>query len=592
MSSMVRFVVALGACGAFGLVGWRALRNNGVPAPDVSRLAAYDRYGFEEVGERLGLDFDHDPGHPTFFYPEIMGAGLAVADFNNDGRLDVLLRGCRPGKGHPHFKPGPTSQLYLQQPDGRFENASAKSGLDDDGYAMGVAVGDVNNDGAPDVYLCNLGKDKLYLGNGDGTFIDVTSSAGIKNVGFASSACFVDFDRDGRLDLYVANYIDHRVHIDCQSIGRREYCQPKNFRGLTHALYRNVTPPNAGPRSVRFDDVSEQSGVGGKRARGLGVLLCDANDDGWPDVYVANDDEPNFLWMNRKDGTFVESAASQGVAMNGAGQPQGSMGLSEADADGDGRLDILVTNFRAEYTTVYSRGAYGYRDRSGALGVTMLTRPFTGFGLAVFDVDGDGIEEIIQVNGRVTQLESEPGVAPPMDRGSADELIRFWNAYSEPSRLFQRTGGRFEDASDQAGDFGRWVGVGRGLAVGDVNGDGHPDLVALELAGRARLFLNAAERRCRWISVGAVDPSKGGRDALGALVTIVAQEMKVSKRIRTCGSYQSANEPRTYFGLGSLSKVDRVEIVWPDGDVAPETFSAPELDRAYTFQRNQGTKRR
>lgn len=592
MSSMVKIVVAVAACAAFGVFGWRMLYRNRVPAPDASRLSAYHRYGFEEAGERLGLDFQHDPGHPTFFYPEIMGAGLAVADFNNDGRLDILLRGCRPGKGHPHSKPGPTSQLYVQQSNGRFVNGSAKSGLADDGYAMGVAVGDVNNDGVPDVYLCNFGKDKLYLGNGNGAFIDVTDSAGIKNAGFASSACFFDFDRDGRLDLYVANYVDFKMHIDCQSMGRREYCQPKNFRGLRHSLFRNVTPPNAGRGAVRFEDVSDQSGVGGKRARGLGVLLCDANEDGWPDVYVANDDEPNFLWINRKDGTFAESAASQGVAMNGAGQPQGSMGLAEADADGDGRLDILVTNFRAEYTTVYCRGAYGYRDRSGALGVTMLTRPFTGFGLAVFDVDDDGIEEIIQVNGRVTQLESEPGAAPPEEHGSADELVRFWKAYSESSRLFHRVGNRFEDASDQAGDFGRWVGIGRGLAIGDVNGDGHPDLVALELAGRARLFLNAAERRGRWISVRAVDPSKGGRDALGALVTVFTQDRRTSKRIRACGSYQSANEPRTYFGLGSRADVDRVEIVWPDGDMTPETFIAPELDKAYTFQRDQGTKRR
>ena len=558
---------------------------------DVRRQPSIPRFGFREVGEAWGLHFLHNPGHPTFFYPEIMGAGLAVADFDNDGRLDILLRGAIPGKGHPFAKIGPTSRLYLQRQARRFENASEKSGLDDDGYAMGVAVGDVNNDGNSDVYLCNFGKDKLYLGLGDGTFIDATKSSGIANAGFASSACFVDFDRDGLLDLYVANYVHYPKFDDCESLGRRDYCKPGTFQGLPHKLYRNVTPRNSKAPDVKFLDVSDASGVGKKPARGLGVILCDPNEDGWPDLYLANDDEPNFLWVNQKNGKFLELAAAEGVAVNGAGQSQGSMGLAEADVDGDGALDVLVTNFRAEYTTLYCRQAYGFQDRSGALGVGPLTRPFTGFGVTALDVDGDGIDEIIQANGRVTQLETEPAVRPPKDPNATVAIQAFWNAYSERSQLLFRTNDRFEDAKDDAGAFGRWVGIGRGLAVGDFDGNGWPDLAAIDFGNRAKLFLNESRRRGRLISIRAVNPSHGGRDALGAVVTVVIGEKRMTKRIRSCGSYQSASEPKASFGLGDANRIDRIEIKWPDGDLAPEVFDAPKLEGSLTIQRGQGTKK-
>lgn len=588
--SSLRKIAAAALVATTAAVGWRYLNLKDPPptsAPTVGDFA------FEEVGEKWALDFRHDPGAPTLYYPEIIGAGAAVADFDGDGRLDVLLRGSSPGKGHPRGKACPTSQIFLQRRPGHFVNATAASGLTDDGYAMGVAVGDVNNDGIPDVYLCNYGEDKLYLGRGDGTFVDVTKSAGINNKGFASSACFVDFDRDGKLDLYVANYVMYERYVECLMLdGKPAYCQPRHFNGLAPKLYRNVTPVGALPEQVQFIDVSASSNVGKRPAKSLGVMLCDVNDDGWPDLYVANDLEPNFLWINQKDGTFVESAAIEGVAVNAAGQPQASMGIAETDVDGDGRLDLLVSNFRAEYTTAYCRRANGFQDRSNALGLTPLTKPFTGFGLAAIDLDADGADEIIQVNGRVTQPETEPTTAVPGVSASNEERRKFWSVFAERSQVLQRKDGRFIDVSYEAGDFGRWNGLGRGLAIGDVDGDGRPDLVAVDLADRTKLFLNRARLAGAWISIRAVDPSKGSRDALGAFVTVFSGGKQWSKRIRGCGSYQSASEPRAFFGLGRLASVDRIEIVWPDGELAPESFVAPFVNKSYTFKRGQGTRSR
>lgn len=574
-----------------GIVAWRWAGKTEVDTRQRLPPDFEPRFSLKEVASEWGLDFVNDPGHPTFFYPEIIGSGVATADFDNDGRLDVLLRGASPGRGHPHGKSSPTSRLFLQTVEGRFSDASVKSGITDDGYAMGAAVGDVNNDGIPDLYLCNFGIDRLYMGKGGGTFIDATKSSGLYAESFGSSACFVDFDRDGRLDLYVADYISYRVLKRCKhSQGQTDYCHPREFPGLPHRLYRNVTPPGAPLEGVKFQDVSVQAGIASKHGRGMGVMLIDANDDHWPDLYVANDSEPNFLWINQKDGTFIDNAALDGVAVNGAGQPQGSMGVAEADFDGDGRLDLAVTNFRAECTTVYARRAYGFQDRSGVLGVAALTRPFTGFGLAAIDIDADGAEEIIQANGRVSRLDTDGETQPPTDLSARDAVCAFWNAYAERSQILCREDGRFKDAGSEAGDFGRLETVGRGLAVGDMNRDGRPDLLALDLNAKAKLFLNRSKLRGKWISVRAVDPQKSGRDALGALIVVVSTGDRIPKRIRTCGSYQSASEPRAFFGLGSRSSVESVEIVWPDGDATAETFSAPELDRSYTFHRGKGTR--
>jgi hypothetical protein len=266
------------------------------------------------------------------------------------------------------------------------------------------------------------------------------------------------------------------------------------------------------------------------------------------------------------------------------------MGLAEIDGNGDGKPDLLITNFRAEYTTLYCRDATGFQDRSGALGITPLTRPFTGFGVAAVDIDGDGVDEIVQANGRVTQLESERAVTPPADPADAAGRQRFWNAYAERSQVLFRVDGRYEDAKSQAGDFGRWEGIGRGLAVGDMDGDGRPDFVANDYSRRAKLFLNQAPAGNHVVSIRALDPSKGGRDALGALVTLMVGDARRNKRIRSCGSYQSANAPRADFGLGRepAKSVQRIEISWPDGDRAPESFPTPTGNGVWTFERGKG----
>ncbi len=527
---------------------------------------------FEDVTEKVGIDFVHDAGPLDGSYPmpQIIGSGAALFDFNNDSRLDILL--LQNGGPDSHSK----NKLYQQLPDGRFKDVSAGSGLDLAGWNMGVAVGDVDNDGWPDVLITQYGGVKLFLNNHDGTFKDVTKEAGLDGPGWFTSAAFFDYDRDGRLDLVVARYLDYDPSVSCVAgSGVTDFCNPKSFNGATAVLYHNV-----GSRGrPRFDDVTAASGLGRLAGPGLGVLCADFDGDGWPDVFVANDGQPNRLWINQKDGTFKDEAVRRGVAYNGMGLAQAGMGIALGDADGDGWEDIFVTHLGEETNALWVQGPRGlFRDCSGASGLAAPHQRGTGFGTVMADFDLDGALDVAIVNGRVHRDMSAPGAARlPVD----------WSPYAERNQLFAGDGkGRFRDLSPTQSTLCGRPNVGRGLAVGDVNGDGAPDLLVTTIGGRARLLLNRAPSRGHWLAVRPFEPALN-RESVGAIVTVRAGELSWLRRADSAGGFLCSGDPNALFGLGTAAEVDGLEVLWPDG--THERFRGGPADRVRELRKGQGT---
>src|SRR5262249_23238885 len=328
---------------------------------------------FTDITEQSHLNFIHDPGvDGTHFMPESLGSGGAFFDYNNDGLLDIYLVNAG-----PHDKPNTTvkDRLFEQQHDGTFVDVTDKAGLGDTGYGLGVAAGDYDNDGDLDLYVTNFGHDKLYRNNGNGTFTDVTAQAGITNSGWSSSVIFLDYDLDGALDIYVAKYLEYDPGVHCtDKAGRPEYCGPQGFLGLPDVLYHNNG-------NGTFTDVSVKSGIAGSSLKSLGVVSADFNGDGYPDIYVANDGDPNHLWINQKDGTFRDEAPDLGAAVNALGQPEAGMGVAAGDIDGDGVLDLFLTHLRDEKNTLYRNlGTTGFQDDSWAVGLAGPSMAYTGFG--------------------------------------------------------------------------------------------------------------------------------------------------------------------------------------------------------------------
>jgi hypothetical protein len=508
--------------------------------------------------------------------PQIMGSGAALFDFNNDGRLDVYLL----QNGGPE---GAKNRLYQQMPGGTFQDVSAGSGLDIAGYHMGVAVGDVNNDGWPDVLVTGYQGIRLFLNNGDGTFSDRTRESGLENPLWGVSASFVDYDRDGWLDLVVVNYVAYDPSHKCDGTsGRRDYCGPNVFPGTVTKLFRNLGRSQARRErqrpetaSVRFQDVTAASGLGRRPGPGLGVACADFDGDGWPDLFVANDGQPNHLWINQRDGTFREEAEARGLALNGVGMAQGSMGVAVGDTDGDGLFDLFVTHLTEETHTLWQQRPRGlFQDRTVAAGVTAARWRGTGFGTVLADFNHDGALDLAIVNGRVL-------------RRAGEGLDPFWAPYAERNQLFANDGsGRFRDLSP-TDPFGQFLGVSRGLACGDVDGDGAPDLLVTTAGGPARLYRNVAPKRGHWLLVRALDPALH-RDAYGAVITVNAGGRRRVGIVNPGYSYLCSNDPRAHFGLGQAERVDSIGVRWPDGDRTEEVFPGGAADRLVVLRRGEG----
>ena len=555
--------------------------------PTQTKKPAPSEFIFNEVAEQVGLTFRHYNGmNGKFFLPEIMGAGGALFDYDNDGDLDVfLVQGTvleladKPGGTmFPWRRPeSPRGRLFRNEltvsKNGvrklQFSDVTEKSGIVAAGYGMGVIVGDINNDGWPDLYLTNLGSNQMYINKGDGTFADVTKNSGTDDPRWSTSAAFVDYDRDGWLDLMVVNYAEFSATNSptCYAAtSARDYCTPRVFAAPGNRLFHNRGDGT-------FADVTVSAGLDKEFGHGLGVITADFDDDGWPDIYVANDGDPNQLWMNQKDGTFKNEALLAGAAVNRDGKAEAGMGIDAGDFDGNGTEDIFVTHLMDETNTLFTNiGKAIFEDRTREAGLGMPGRRFTGFGTLFFDYDNDSWLDLLVVNGAVQLL---------------PELIRKGDPYplGQPNQLFHNNGkGGFVEVHDQAGPNFSLLEVSRGAAFGDIDNDGDTDVLVTNNNGPVRLLVNHVGNRNHWLGLRL--KGKNNQDVLGARVDIVISKNHIlRRRTRTDGSYLSANDPRLLVGLGNLTTVDAVQVRWPNGSV--EEWKGPSID-AYTNLK-QGT---
>jgi enediyne biosynthesis protein E4 len=533
---------------------------------------------FEDVTDASGLNFVHDPGPVgTYFMPQSMGSGVAVFDCDGDGLMDVYLLQF----GGPASKS--VNRLYRQTAPGKFADATEGSGLGVPGYNHGVAVGDVNNDGKPDVVLTQFAGVRLFLNLGGGKFIDATEGSGLANLSWAMSAAFLDYDRDGWLDLVVVNYLDYDPAKQCRSpAGVQDYCAPNAFPPTSSKLFRNRGPAAGEPRRpvrVAYEDVSFASEVGRVLGPGLGVTAADFTGDGWPDVFVANDGQPNRLWVNQKNSTFAEEAVSRGVAYNGMSAAFAGMGVAVGDTDNDGMLDLYVTHLGSETNNLWRQSPRGlFRDKTAAAGLAGTKWRGTGFGTVMADFDQDGSVDIAIANGRVARGGPAAGTA-----------LGFWETYAEKNQLLANDGtGKFRDVSTDNPTFcGDWN-VARGLACADLDDDGALDLVVSRVGEKARVYRNVAPDRGHWLKVRAIDPSKN-RDAYGAEVRVRAEGREFLRVVNPAESYLSSGSPVLHFGLGRAADIESILVTWPDGSTnLSEVFAGGQADRAVVLKRGEG----
>jgi hypothetical protein len=568
-----------------------AVSTDGNPSPDANPapLAAGTNDWFTDQAEATGLRFTYFNGMSgSYYFPEMLPGGVALFDYDADGDLDVYFAqgemlgdGKRPAdalfpptdpqiKGRlfrNDLKVGAAGERTLQ-----FMDVTDASGIDARGYGMGAAAADVDNDGCIDLYLTFVGSNRLFRNNCNGTFADVTASSRTGDPGWSVSASFVDYDRDGWLDLYVGNYVQYDIKGDrpCTGLtGRRDYCTPEVYPPQADRLYHNE-------RNGTFTDVTARALAGGPFGPALGVVSADFDNDGWMDIYVANDGRENLLWMNQRDGTFKNTGLLSGSALSGDGKPEGSMGVDAGDFDNDGDDDLFMTHLPAEGNNLYlNDGSAFFEDVSAKTELGPPSLGYTGFGTAFFDFDNDGWLDIVTLNGAIEAIKARASAMFP---------------YDEPKLLFRnRRDGRFEDVTGQAGAIFTMREVSRGAAFGDIDNDGDMDLIISNINGPARLLINNIGSRSHWLGLKLMG-RRTPRDMLGAYVEVLRKSGPVvRRRARTDGSYASANDPRVLVGLGDSTDPPTVRVRWPGGMV--EEWPAVRVDAWTTLTEGGGRPR-
>ena len=539
--------------------------------PNVKRPSSSPQVQFRDIAHEAGIKFRHDnAATPEKYLIETMGSGCGWIDYDQNGLLDLYLVN---GAATKVYTPPHTlrSALYRNNGDGTFTDVTEKSGVAAEGlFGMGVAVGDYDNDGYPDLYVLGYDRSILYHNNGNGTFTDDTARAGVPNRGkWASSAAWFDYDNDGRLDLVVANYVDwspdNNVWCGEHAPGRRGYCKPDAYHGQPPTLFHNNGDGT-------FTDVSQASRVGAKPGNGLGVVTFDYDNDGWQDIFIANDGMANFLFHNNRDGTFTEVAAAAGAAVSGDGRPEAGMGTDAADTRGNGWQDLIVTHLDFEQARLYRNlGEGSFEDATSAAKLAYATFNLSGFGAKFLDYDNDGNRDLFMANGHI------------LDN---IQLFHAETRYAEPKLMFRNAGnGVFENVSEKLGPELLLPRVSRGAAVADFDNDGDLDILVNNNGEAPQLLRNDGGNRNHWLEIFLIGTGSN-RDGVGARVKVTAGDWTSYDQRKGGMSYQSAHDPRLHFGLGSRDHADSVEVRWPSGAVTK--LGKLQSDQILTIKEGEG----
>ena len=509
-----------------------------------------DGIRFTDVASKSGLVFTHFNGaRGQFYFPEIMGAGVAFLDYDGDGFQDVFVVNGSSLPG-PDAAKDPTSRLFRNRGNGTFTDVTAVTGLlEVKGiFGTGVGVGDYDNDGDTDLYLTGYRRSVLWRNKGDGTFTDSTAAAGVENQRhWAASSGFFDYDRDGDLDLLVANYVrfDTQQNTVCRQGGERSYCHPSTFQSDSSVLYRNNG-------DATFTDVSQDSGIGKVAGKALGVVFADYDGDGWDDVFVACDTTPDLLFKNNQDGTFSEDGLLAGVAYDHNGHARAGMGVDFGDYDGDGLLDLVVTNFSMEGNALFRNlGDGSFSEETYTTGILDNSLLNVGFGVGFLDIDNDSDLDVFSANGHVIHN---------------IERYRDDTTFAQRMLLYENNRGHYREISSRSGECFERLDVGRGAAFADFDNDGDVDILVSNNGSRLRLLRNEGGNRGNWLSLKLVG-QKSNREGIGARVRARVGEQWLHRQVRRAGSYLSSNDVRLHLGLGQARQVDEVEIAWPSGAI-------------------------
>ena len=533
-------------------------------------------FSFAETAKAAGLTAITVYGgtETNKYLVETTGCGVAVLDIDGDGWLDLFIVNGTVLGGFPAGQE-PMGHLYRNRRDGTYEDVTAKSGILQTGWGQGACSGDYDNDGHDDLFVTAWGQNHLYHGRGDGTFVDVSEAAGLitKKARWGAGCAFIDYDRDGYLDLFAANYIDFDLESAplpesglCRYKGIPVACGPPGLTGGKNVLYRNTGKGT-------FEDVSDRTGITRSSGTyGLGVSTLDFNDDGWVDLYVANDSNPSALYINQRDGTFKDVAVEAGCAYSQDGKPQAGMGVAVGDYDRNGTVDLFKTNFAGDTSTLYANGGKGFcDDRTFAAGIGLNTR-WLGWGVGFVDLDNDGWLDLFIVNGHVY---------PEVER------VKTEAGYKQRKVVYRNLGnGRFEDVSERLGPPVTTPAAGRGAAFADLDNDGDIDVVVNNVHAAPDLFTLTAPRDAHWLTLKLVGTTSN-RSAIGSRVRLVSAGGTQLQEVRGGGSYYSQNDLRPHFGLGRDAVVDRVDVRWPNG--REERWTAPKVDQILTLTEGSGT---